>query len=280
MSDTKEMKITALASWYGSNRMLASEVGKALKGCEWVGIVFAGGMSEVPHIDARTLLVNDKHLHVINLAMVVADCDLRPKLIEAVDALAFHPDALLKAQAKCKVAEHEHWRSSHGNLEWAINYFVASWMGRSAKAGTDQEFDGGLPLRWNAGGGDSNTRYRSAIESIGAWGKTMRRCNFSTLDFREFLGKCKDAPRHGIYADAPFPDDGDGYKHKFKERDHIDLRTLLAQFTETRVVIRYHDHPLIRDLYPDEGHWHWNRLAGRNQANDETPEVLITNFRL
>jgi len=32
--------------------MLGAHVGKALQGCSWVGIPFAGGLCEVPHIDA------------------------------------------------------------------------------------------------------------------------------------------------------------------------------------------------------------------------------------
>lgn len=39
-------KVSAIASWFGSNRMLAPRVGEALTGCDWVGIVFAGGMCE------------------------------------------------------------------------------------------------------------------------------------------------------------------------------------------------------------------------------------------
>lgn len=41
------MKITALSPWFGSNRMLASEVGKHLTGCKWVGIPFCGGLAEL-----------------------------------------------------------------------------------------------------------------------------------------------------------------------------------------------------------------------------------------
>lgn len=65
--------ISCLAPWFGSNRMLAHEVGRALSGCEWVGIPFAGGMAELPQIRARTIVANDLHKHIINLAEVVAD---------------------------------------------------------------------------------------------------------------------------------------------------------------------------------------------------------------
>jgi DNA adenine methylase len=271
------MKTTALAPWFGSNRMLAEEVGKLLRGCKWVGVPFAGGMSELVHIKATTIVVSDLHRHVINLAMVVADPELRPKLIASATDQAFHPDALAKAQGKCKVAEHEHWISSHGNLEWAVNYFIAVWQGRSAKAGTKDEFKGGLPVRWSASGGDSNTRYRSAIASLDAWGVIMRSCNFVVQDVFEFLGNVKDLQGHGLYLDPPFPGPGDDYKHKFTEAQHVKLASRLAEFKSTRVVCRFYDHSLIRELYP-EGKWRWHRLAGgRTQANKEAPEVLIVN---
>ena len=61
-----------LGPWFGSNRTNASLVGRALDGCEHVTILFAGGMSEVKEITARTLVVNDKHRHMMNLASVVA----------------------------------------------------------------------------------------------------------------------------------------------------------------------------------------------------------------
>lgn len=43
--------ITALAPWFGSNRMLARYVGEELAGCQWVGVPFAGGMAEIFQIE-------------------------------------------------------------------------------------------------------------------------------------------------------------------------------------------------------------------------------------
>jgi len=149
---------------------------------------------------------------------------------------------------------------------WAAQFFIACWMNRSAKAGTDDEFNGQLPLRWSATGGDSNTRYRSAIESLEAWSAIMRRCNFSTLDVFEFLDKCQDKAGHGIYCDPPFPKAGGGYKHKFGELQHRALALNLRLFQETRVVCRFYDHALIRELYP-ESLWTWKRSwAGSNRT--------------
>lgn len=270
-------KIGALAPWKGSNRLLAHEVGKELEGAEWVGIVFAGGMAEVPRIKARTLLVNDVHRHVMNLATVVANESECQRLIAELESLPFHPDILSTAQKRCAVRETVQAADRQlGDRLWALNYFVTCWMSRSAIAGTRHEFKGNLPVRWEPGGGDSNVRYRSAVESLQAWNKTLRRCNFTTLDFREFLRRCYDRPNHGIYCDAPFPDAGNDYRHPFTHADHKNLAAQLAEFTSARVVCRFYDHPLIRELYP-EPKWKWRRLKGRKQSNAAAPEVLLLN---
>lgn len=278
----EDMKVTALVPWYGSNRMNAHRVGDLFRGCEWVGIPFAGGMCEVAHIKARTVLVNDLHRHVINLACCVGSPYAREQMVKALTDLPFHPDVLGYAQMHCIEMERAGWdfsrRDSSPDPQWATNYFISQWMGRSGEAGSDKEFKGGIPIRWNAGGGDSNVRYRSALQSLASWSEVMQRCTFSTLDFREFLGNClkHDAPKHGIYSDAPFPAGGEKYKHKFTEKDHRDLRDLLVKFERAKVVVRYYDHALIRELYPVD-RWEWIEFPGRKSSNAEAPEVLIVN---
>jgi len=277
-----EMKVTTLAPWFGSNRTLAHAVGEALNGCRWVGVPFAGGMSELAHFAAPTIVVNDIHRHVMNLAAVTATTRGFRELCQGLSRLPFHPDVLAFAQNHCEEMERGGWTFGTADAQlserWAINYFIASWMGRSGKAGTDDEFKGNLSIRWNANGGDSNTRYRSAVQSLRAWHRIMRRCNFSTLDVFDFLGKVQDAKGHGIYCDPPFPDAGDAYKHKFTEAQHRQLAATLAAFTEARVVCRFYDHPLIRELYPDS-RWAWRHFVGRKQSNADALEVLLTNER-
>ena len=268
-----EMKTTALAPWLGGCRMIAKETGKALDGCEWVGIPFAGGMSEVPHIKARGLLVNDLHRDIINLANAVCIPEFRGWIKEQADAMIFHPDCLKTAQDACKSAPPP--RNSTDALR-ALNYFVAVWMGRSGKAGTDDEFDGNLAMRFTASGGGSNTRYRSAIESLEAWGQTLKRCEFSCLDWRVFMTKCQDKPKHGLYVDAPWPKDGGNYLHKFTETDQQELAVALGKFDQCRVVVRYGDHPLIRELYPESA-WTWHMMTSRTQGNNAKAEALIVN---
>jgi DNA adenine methylase len=285
------MTTTTLASWFGSDRMIAKAIGQELAGCAWVGVPFAGGMSALAHIDARSLLVNDLHRHIINLARVAGHSALGPKLYRQLRRMPFHPVALKAAQSRClereatgitdlyslpAVPPTQPMLPAFPDLEWALDYFIVAWMGRNGTAGTPGEFRAGLSLRWDAGGGDSNTRYRSAAASLVAWRRVLRRCNFTADDAFDFLDTVKDRAGHGLYVDAPWPDNGDGYTHKFTETQQRRLAQRLTEFPASRVVVRFGDHPLIRELYP-EGLWTWRRLKGRNNANADVAECLIIN---
>lgn len=271
---------TALAPWFGSNRLLAHHVGELLAGRDWVGVPFAGGMSELTHIDARTVVVGDLHRHLINLARVVASDELRPVLMRHLRRALFHPDELDAAQEWCKC--HQPVEGIRGDLQAAYSYFVCVWMGRSHLAGTKDEFTGRLSTRWNASGGDSNVRYRSAVRSLVSFGRTARRCTFSVMDAFDFLGRCDDKDRHGVYCDPPFPGAGADYRHNAGKGAeevawHTRLRDSLVRFGRTRVVLRYYRHPLVEELYPPD-RWDWRELTGgRTQANKAAPEVLILN---
>ncbi|NBW11355.1 MAG: hypothetical protein EBR82_25315 [Caulobacteraceae bacterium] len=269
------MPVRALAPWFGAGRTIAPLVAEELAGCKWVGVPFAGGMSEVAAIDARSIAVNDLHRHVINLARVVADGAMRRELLKRLTRVPFHPEILSESQGWCR--DNAPACMDHGDPLAAYHYFVCCWMGRSHKAGCRDEFSGSLSTRWNANGGDSNTRYRSAVRGLVEWGRIMRRCSFTSMDAFEFLQNCPDTRETGIYIDAPWPDDGAKYRHGFTEADHRRLAACLAEFSRARVVIRFGDHPLIRELYPDGVRWTWIPVEGRTQTNQAKPEVLIVN---
>jgi hypothetical protein len=270
--------ITALAGWFGSNRMLAQHVGQALEGCNWVGVVFAGGMSELPHITARTIVVNDLHRHVINLARVAADSGLRPDLVRRLKRKAFHPDELKRCQEICSRLEPMPTWAAPPDLDLAEAYFVCCWMGRASKAGIDDEFSGRPAIRWKADGGDSMVRYQSAIRMLATFSKTLRRCTFETMDCFAFLERCEDVNGNGLYCDPPFPGVGRRYRHNAGQTDaeertwHTRLRDALERFQSTRVVCRFYDHPLINELYAG---WDRHELTGRKQSNEDAPEVLL-----
>lgn len=270
-----ELKVNAVAPWYGSNRMLAEHVGEALEGCSWVGVAFAGSMTELRFISARTLLVNDLHKALINMASVMAHPQQGPTLYRTLRRLVFHPDTLADAQTRCSRYQEVRPVNSGEALDWAIAYFVAVWMGRSANAGTPNELKGGPALRWTAKGGDSAIRFQNAVRSIPAWRRLLRRATFSTIDAFEFFEKVHDKPGTGLYCDPTFPGPGAKYIHKLDEPAHRRMAKRLAKFKQCRVVCRFYDVPLVRELYP-EGDWQWVRLKGRDQANsDDKPEILV-----
>lgn len=257
--------------------MLAEHVGLELDGCKWIGIPFAGGMSEVFEMKALTINVNDKHRHVINMAQVMGDPTTGPKLYRQLRRIPFHPNALAEAQQECQIfGRFNGIHSEEMRFRWAVTYFVSAWMPRHGSSGTKGEFKVQQSIRWNASGGDSAKHYHGAVKAINNFRRTLRRCNFTTLDFREFLFKCKDEEGHGIYCDPPFFGPGDKYEHTFTKGDHIALRDLLAKYKQTRVVVRYYDTPFVRELYPNS-EWTYVQLDGRKQTNDAAPEVLIIN---
>lgn len=270
--------ITAMAGWLGSNRLLAPHVGEALQGCSWVGIPFAGSMSEVPHIKASSILINDKHRHIINMARCVANDNIRPQLLRRLRRKCFHPEELADAQQICKVNQPF---SSEPDLDAAEHYFVCCWMGRASKAGTDDEFNGRTSTRWSATGGSSVVRYFSAIRALAMFSKCLRLCAFETTDAFDFLARCEDLQKNGVYCDPPFPVAGRRYLHNAGQNDadeaawHARLAEALVRFDKCRVVCRFYDHPLIRKLYPEK-RWLWRLLTGgKKQTNGDAPEVLV-----
>lgn len=291
----KKLAIGQLVDRFGSNRKNAAEPGKLLAGCTHVSIPFAGGLSEVPFFlspkkggspdsigTANGINVNDLDRHVINLARVVRD--RRADLAAWLDRTPYHADQLEESQAFCRSARSDlDTCDKVGPVQfaWACHYFVASWLTRGGSGGTRGEFNGSLSVRWKAGGGDSVVRFRSATEGLAAWEATMSRCTFTTLDAFDFLAECsqRDVSGNGIYCDPPWPDDGEKYRHKFTEAMQRRLAEVLTAFAQTRIVVRYGDHPLIRELYP-ESRWTWRHLTGRTQANKAKAEVLLTNWRL
>lgn len=275
--------VSALAGWFGGDRMVCPSIAEATRGCSWCGIPFAGGMSAVLYIQARTILVNDKHRLIVNLARCVADDELRGKLIRRLARKAFHPDELADAQDRCidRQAGECAVASFMPNLDAAEDYFVCCWMGRAAKAGIVGEFNGRPAVRWKSDGGDSMVRYRSAIRALVPFSRALRRCTFETLDaIDEFLPRCEDLPGHCLYVDAPWPEQGRRYLYNAGQTDaderkwHVRLRDQLLRFERTRLVVRFGEHPLISELYP-ENEWEWQRKDGRDQANNDAPEMLL-----
>lgn len=293
-------KIGCIANWFGTDRTIAPEAGRQLGKLDWCGIPFCGGLGVVQHITARTILANDLHRHVINLARVVADPTLKELMAARLAAMPFHPDTLLEAQQYCKLKDapkvvlfdfsepHEY---EVDGVEWAAAYFVTSWMSRAGSSGRADEFTAKQSIRYTAGGGDSNTRYRNAIASLDAWQVQLARCNFTVGDGFEFIERVIQADRkpeqhkserRGLYLDPPFPGLGARYTHQLTADDQQTfngqrrLARMLDQIKTYKICVRYYDHPLIRELYP-EGKWTYLRPNSKTQTNKEVAELLLVN---
>lgn len=276
-------RIKRFAPWHGANTAMAERVGIELGKLAWCGVPFASGCSELPCIDTRCGVAADLHLDLVNMARVVADAALKAKLMEMLEGVIFHPCELHAAQRRC--AHNNMQRisglfqtvaSSVPDLRWARDYFIACWMSRGGNAGKATEFTQGHAVRWSSGGGGSTVRFRSAIESLEAWHRVLLRWDFVVEDCFEFLRRVHDQPNHGLYLDPPWPDLGAEYKHKFDYSQQYRLKDVLDSFKHSRIVLRYNDHPLVRELYP-EGRWTWIRNTSRNQSNNDVSEVLIIN---
>ena len=266
----KKARSGRLVQWFGANTENANLAGRLLDGCEFVAIPFAGGMSEVPYLTARQVLCNDRHRHVINLCQVVADEAGRAWLASEADKVPFHPDVLATAQKKAAAWE---WDTGP-SAEAALWFFLASWMNRGGKTGTDAEFRGGLAIRRDGDGGGSNQRFRTAIATLEDFCQAFRRCEFTCEDAFLFIDNLKDKQGSGLYVDGPWPATGDSYVHKFVEQDQRKLAASLARFKHVRVVVRFGVHPLIEELY-DRKAWYWRMAESRTQANKRAPEVYL-----
>lgn len=270
----KAMPVGTLVPWAGGARYSAEKVGEELEGVPFVAVPFAGGMPELVHIKASTILVNDLHRHVINLARTLAHPVLGPRTIRYLRRQAFHPETFKRAQSLAQTLKIGESEGDAATV--AAAYFISQWMGRNGLSGGPREFKSGLALRYTGAGGDSALRYSNAVKGLREWRKILARCSFTCEDWRKVIAKVKDIPTTAIYADPPWPILGDKlYSHTFTEEDHRELAETLNGYERSRIVVRYLDCPLSRSLYPEDRGWRWRCFTNRNTGNNEVAEVLI-----
>lgn len=283
MTQAPEIKIGALTQWYGSNREKTEAAGRELGKLDWCGVPFMGGLPELRLIQARSGVAADLHRHMVNLARVVRDPDLCAQAGALLDLTPFHEAEYRDCQERCRDREKPRFVLSDEastiappDVRWAVDYFISSWMGPGGSSGKSQEFTRYFSSRWSSSGGASVTRFRSAVESLLGWSRVLSRWEFRVMDAFAFINEVDDTEGHGLYCDPPWPKLGIEYKCRFSDEDQAKLEKKLRGFSKTRVVVRFGDHPLIRELYQPP-HWRWVEFSTRNQANNEVAEVLIVN---
>lgn len=264
------MKTKSALSYFGSDSEVAEELASMLDHCKHVTIPFCGGMSILPHLKARAIVANDLNDLAINFyrhASGVMGAECQKNLIERCELTLSHPAEMDDAQSRLT---HPAWKGSWMQA-WA--YWAQCWIGRKGKGGTNSPST--LPsVRRTANGGTNASRIRAAADDLTEWSKQFERCEWESVDFRELLPKVADDSQCGIYCDPPWIDAGKLYLHTFTLDDHAILAELLGRFDETTVVIRYGDHPLIRELYQG---WNIIEASSRDQCNAVKGEVWITN---
>lgn len=303
---TAEMKIKAIAPWFGGKRTLAPVIVEQLGKHTQYFEPFCGSMAVLFAKDpSQKETVNDLHGDLINLARVLQAVNAAEMLYERLQNTLFSEDLLEQARLHLQRPDQELHLSDLGcmrpqNLaciERAYWYFLASWMGRNGTAGTAR-VDYQIAVRWTKNGGSPTVRWRNAVESIPQWHQRLLNVVILRRDAFHIIDRLEDVPETAIYVDPPYAaetrgkiKDGRGgkYLHEFSHDaglfgdDHQRLVEILRGYRQARIVVSYYDCQRIRDLYAG---WtfiehtrqkHLHAQNGRGARPKEAPEILIVN---
>lgn len=284
MNIAPEMKINALAPWFGGKRTLAPTIIEELGKHSAYWEPMCGSMAVLLAKEPCSMeTVNDLHGELINLARVVASEEMAIALYETTQRTLLH-EGLMKESAARVVTRNGCRPTESPDLQRAIDYFICSWMGKGGVAGS-KSYRMGVCARYTKNGGHGARRFVSAVESIPAWHERLRAVTILSRDAIELCDKTEDGAGVAIYADPPYLSKGAEYLHDFDWLAHRRLAKALSRFKKTRVVVSYYDHPDLAAMYPG-----WTKredfmtrsMASQGQRGErgrkETgPEVLLIN---
>jgi DNA adenine methylase len=283
-----EMKITAIAPWFGSKRNLAPEIVKELGPHRVYWDLCCGSMAVLLSLEPCVMeTVVDLHGDLTNLAKVIQDRKLKSNLYKRLRG------TLMSEQLHREAAERYRSQgyfvpSGEPDPERAYDYFLCSWLGRNGVSGT-QSYNQDFCVRYTANGGHAAKRWRSAIGSIHAWSERLRNVTILNRDIFDILPRIDDIAGTSIYCDPPYLVKGAKYIHDFTLKDHQRLAMELSRFRNARVVLSYYDHPKLKELYPS---WIWThrkievtkslvnqgmRCRHSDKVADKAIEVLLIN---
>lgn len=284
MSDVAEMKIKAIAPWFGGKRTLAPRIAAELGKHTQYFEPFCGSMAVLfAKEQSQKETVCDLHGDLVNLSRVLATDWSAEKLYERLQATLFSEGLLEDAKALlesdspdgtvdmyCDNPPYEiGGYSIHGwMIERAYWFFLASWMGRNGTAGTER-LDYQIAVRWTKNGGSPTVRFRNAVDSLPAWHQRLRNVVILKRDAFEILDRFEDVRETVVYADPPYPAEtrnnlggknggGGRYLHEFHhggtdlfagEDDHARLASILRGYRKARIVVSSYDCERIRQLY-------------------------------
>ena len=241
-----EMKITALAPWYGSKRTLAKTIIGEIGDHRAYVEPFCGSMAVLLSKPQVTIeVVNDLHADLINLARVLKSRSLAPAFYRRVRRWSLYKGVIDDAKSVLR-------DGTHDDVDRATAYFAMSWLGLNGYSGTDKELvNVNTAVRYSLlSGGDPVTRFQSACKSCWAFSKRLRDVDIRSGDAIELIDRLADAPKQVIYCDPPYIKKGAKYLHDFDWLAHRRLAKALDRFEKTRVIVSYYDHPDLAALYP------------------------------
>jgi DNA adenine methylase len=288
MGAMPDMKIGALAPWFGGKRTLApvivAELGKHRAYWE----PFCGSMAVLlAKPRAGMEVVNDLHGDLINLARVVAS-DRAVDLFERSQRMLMHTELFTECKNACfsgtPVVAPSIDKVDDDHVGRALQFFVMSWQGRNGAGGTVAS-NVTVARRFTHNGGSGGIRWQSAVDSIPAWHQRLRGVQIVNMEAIEMLDRIGDQDGSAIYADPPYLVKGAKYVHDYDWLAHRKLAKALARFQKARVIVSYYDHPDLAQLYPE-----WTKREvhitkalvnqGKRDATGEVvkaPEVLLIN---
>jgi DNA adenine methylase len=273
--------IPALVPWYGSKRTIAPRIVEELGPHSVYWEPFAGSAATLlAKPPSRVEVLNDLHGHATNLARVIRDPIAGARFYRQARRILFSEGVFEDAiQTLGSIGVHASARFP--DVDRAVAFIIASWMGRNGHAGTNTQT--GLAVRYSDSGGDPAVRWQSVVRSIPAWRSRLARVQILQRDAFQLLAKIADRPRVAIYVDPPYLAKSAKYVHDFDAADHDRLATALARFRRARVVVSYYAHPRLADLYPAD-RWKTKPVDVRQfmgntsgESAGSAPEVLISN---
>jgi DNA adenine methylase len=282
---TDLMPIKALVPAFGGKRNLAPPIVELLGPHRVYWEPFCLSMAVLLAKPPCTMeTVNDLHGDLVNLARVIQDARLGPKLYRRLRRTLMCEQFFREADAVVRAAETtELTGPGEIDLDLAYRYFLVSWLGRNGTAGTPATHKGTYCLRFTNSGGHGAKRWNSVIRSIPAWRKRLANVTILRRDAFDLLPRIEDAAGTVIYCDPPYIVKGARYLHDFTAEDHQRLASALARFRRARVVVSYYDHPRLAELYPG---WHQTRIdvskamahCGKRGTNEcRATEILLCN---
>lgn len=280
-----DRKVTALAGWMGSKRMLAPKIVELLGPHRAYVEPFCGPLTVVLAKPPCSFeMVSDLHGDLTNLAWTVQHDLYGPLLYRKLRRTLFSEETFqrIKGSLEDMPLASEPERVDVMTAHRAFCYFVLCWMGRSGVLGT-KGHNNCFTVRYTANGGNQATRFHAAVDSIPAWRRRLRCVTILRRDGLALLDRLADESGQAIYVDPPYLQKKVHYEHDFTDADHGRLAFTLSRFVKTRVVLSYYADPALAEMYPG---WtlidcsrtkHLAVQGRRGSISEIAPEVLLVN---